>query len=111
MEVTVEQGHPIAPTEFFKGWSPTEQSCQHAPEGQIQPDAVIYTPQKEETRRSITSDQKSNGYRPGPTPRNLMKFLAKGQLSTDLRVTKRNKSRLGFSSPHQHPTEGVRIVD
>lgn len=44
--------------------------------------SVVYTPQEEETRRRITSTE-VDGYRSGLTPRNLLKFLAKGQQSTD----------------------------
>jgi hypothetical protein len=44
---------------------------------------VVYTPQEEDAQRR-SRRPRANGYRPGLTPGNLVKVLAKGQSSTDL---------------------------
>jgi hypothetical protein len=48
----------------------------------------------------------ANGYRTELTPGNLLKFLAKGQQSTDLNIPeKRGLSAFGCSSPDSHHHE------
>ena len=75
--------HPFAPTEFPKGWSTTEARAVRVDVDR----SVICTPQEEDT--PARSRRRFNGYQAGLTPGNLMKFLAKGQQSTDLNTPER----------------------
>ena len=94
----VDYGHPIAPTEFPKGWSAA--TTRSVPGGDNH-EAMTYTPQEEDTKGQ--SHQQVDGYQPRLTPRNLRRILAKGQSSTDLVLTEAlEASRISvMPSPHE----------
>jgi hypothetical protein len=98
MGVAVNYGHPIAPTEFPKGWSAA--TTRSAP-GSDNHEAVTYTPQEEDTKG--WSRRRIDGYQPRLTPGNLDRILAKGQSSTDLIFTEAlEASRISVNPlPHQ----------
>ena len=91
-------GHPIAPTEFFKGWSAPE--TRSAGYRSPQPRDCDIQPSKGGHRAPITSDQLVDGYRRRLAPRNLHGIVATGQSSTDLIPTERTAACRGFGRGH-----------
>lgn len=75
-------GHPIAPTNLLQGPVRLRELVRQVMTTHY-PETETSSPQKEDTDKSVTSSE-DDGYQPRLTPRNLMKFLAKGQSSTDL---------------------------
>ena len=68
--------HPIAPTEFPRGWSATE-----TPGLPCGNDELRHTPPKR--RIPYVGHVPEDGYQPGLAPKCLMKSIAIGQPSTD----------------------------
>ena len=99
--MTVNYGHPIAPTEFLKGRSAA--TTRSVPGGNNH-EAATYTPQEEDTKGR--SRRLINGYQPWLTPRNLHRILAKGQSSTDLILTEALKASRNFGQSFT-PVKGI----
>jgi len=102
--VTVNCGHPIAPTEFPKAWSAATRLVR-APWWHTTT-RLWHTPLEWRTPR--TGHVKGiDGYRSRLTPRNLNEILAKGQSSTDLILTEALESISDFGQSFT-PVRGLR---
>ena len=96
------RGHPIAPTEFFKGRSAPE--ARSAGANAHYPETATYGPQKEDTEGR--SHRRIDGYRSRLTPRSLDRIFAKGQSSTDLIHTQSTQVFGSFSHQTRPPRGG-----
>ena len=84
-------GHPIAPTEFPKGWSAAGCNSFGPGDCQSDPEPVTYTPQEEDTGGSVTSSPRKGQRLPTAAypQKSVIRILARGQSSTDLNLAQR----------------------